>query len=51
MDELDRRGRRGGPISALDYRDPLSPRLTRDREVRQALFPPCDVLIWGTQGR
>jgi double-strand break repair protein AddB len=38
----------GGAISALDYRD-LFTALTRDREVRQALFPHADILIWGTQ--
>ena len=32
----------------MDYRD-LFDALTRDRDVRQPLFPHADVLIWGTQ--
>jgi double-strand break repair protein AddB len=48
MDDLSAEAAAGGPISALDYRD-LFTALTRDREVRQALFPHADVLIWGTQ--
>ena len=48
MVELVAEGAHGGPISAMDYRD-LFDALTRDREVRQPLFPHADVLIWGTQ--
>ena len=48
MAELVTEGAHGGPISAMDYRD-LFDALTRDREVRQPLFPHADVLIWGTQ--
>ena len=48
MAELVAEGAHGGPISAMDYRD-LFDALTRDREVRQPLFPHADVLIWGTQ--
>ncbi|MBF9061383.1 double-strand break repair protein AddB, partial [Rhodobacterales bacterium HKCCSP123] len=48
MDDLTAEAPAGGPVSALDYRD-LFTALTRDREVRQALFPHADVLIWGTQ--
>ena len=48
MNDLTAEAAAGGAISALDYRD-LFTALTRDREVRQALFPHADVLIWGTQ--
>jgi ATP-dependent helicase/nuclease subunit B len=48
MAELLAEAAHGGAISAQDYRD-LFDALTRDREVRQPLFPHADVLIWGTQ--
>lgn len=38
----------GGPMSARDYADFFSA-LAHDREVRFALRPHADVLIWGTQ--
>jgi double-strand break repair protein AddB len=38
----------GGAMSARDYADFFSA-LTLDREVRSALRPHADVLIWGTQ--
>lgn len=48
MDDLTAEAGVGGAISAMDYRD-LFTALTRDREVRQAIFPHADILIWGTQ--
>ncbi|NKX45285.1 PD-(D/E)XK nuclease family protein [Roseicyclus persicicus] len=48
MDDLAAEAAAGGAITALDYRD-LFEALTRDREVRQALYPHADILIWGTQ--
>lgn len=48
MSELAEEAAHGGPISAFDYHD-LFEALTRDRDVRQALTPHADVLIWGTQ--
>ncbi|MDG3041229.1 double-strand break repair protein AddB [Roseicyclus marinus] len=48
MEDLTAEAGAGGPIGATDYRD-LFTALTRDREVRQSLFPHADILIWGTQ--
>lgn len=48
MEDLGAEAGVGGPIGATDYRD-LFTALTRDREVRQPLFPHADILIWGTQ--
>ena len=48
MDELTAEAPVGGPITAMDYRD-LFAALAQDREVRQAIFPHADILIWGTQ--
>ncbi|MBF9048167.1 double-strand break repair protein AddB [Rhodobacterales bacterium LSUCC0031] len=48
MNDLQAEAAHAGAISAMDYRD-LFDGLTRDRDVRQPLFPHADVLIWGTQ--
>lgn len=48
MDDLTAEAGAGGAIGGNDYRD-LFTALTRDREVRQTLFPHADILIWGTQ--
>ncbi len=48
MADLDSDAAFGGPMSARDYADFFAA-LTADREVRFAMRPHADVLIWGTQ--
>lgn len=48
MSDLEADAAHGGAMSARDYADFFAA-LTADREVRFALRPHADVLIWGTQ--